>query len=246
MRWSLPRRDRAALPRPRLRCLDPGARAGGGAGGVVPALVFERAPRRGLQVTAGHRGLRGGPGHCASLRRPGGGARRRGRAWCATPPRPSTTSPTASGWVPATWSSAPSSNTTPTCCPGPDAASMRWVECGPDGTFGTDDVVADARRRDRPALLDADRRLERHGVDPPGRDDLRGGARARDRRPARCGPAGAAPSFADWARLHGVQRAQDVRPVRSGRSHRAAATPSRPATRSSPAAARSTWSTWTR
>ena len=29
-------------------------------------------------------------------------------------------------------------------------AARRWVECGPDGTFGVDDVGGRARRRPRP------------------------------------------------------------------------------------------------
>ena len=46
------------------------AAGGAGPGGGVPALVLERAPRRRLQVPAGHRRLRGGPRGRPGLRRP--------------------------------------------------------------------------------------------------------------------------------------------------------------------------------
>ena len=65
----------------------------------------------------------------------------------ATPPRRSTTWPTACG-------SAPDDVVVTTVVehhanllPWARVATRRWVECGRDGTFGTDDVVAGARRR---------------------------------------------------------------------------------------------------
>ena len=79
----------------------------------------------------------------AALAFAGRPTRRRTTTWrssAATPPRPSTTWPTGSGWPAMTSWSPPWSSTTPTCCPGPGCATCRYVECGPDGTFGADDV----------------------------------------------------------------------------------------------------------
>ena len=51
--------------------------AGRRAGGRLPAVVLERAPRRRLQVADGHRRLRGGPRRGPALRRPRRTRRRR-------------------------------------------------------------------------------------------------------------------------------------------------------------------------
>ena len=51
-------------------------------------------------------------------------------------------------------------------------ASRRWVECGTDGTFGTDDVVRVLDRRSPPGAAGPDGSVERHRVAAPGRRDL--------------------------------------------------------------------------
>ncbi len=101
-------------------------------------------------------------------------------------------------------------------------ATRRWVECGPEGTFDTGDVVRvleDGRRAGPPG---PDRRLQRHRLAAPGRGDLRRGPRPRCPGPARRGPAGAAPSPAGGARLRRLQRPQALRTLRRRRAHRAA------------------------
>ena len=70
----MPRRDAPPLPRPGLRRLDAGHGRRGRGGRRLPPLVLERAPRRRLQVPHVHRRLRGGPPAGAGLRRaPTGG-----------------------------------------------------------------------------------------------------------------------------------------------------------------------------
>ena len=67
-------------------------------------------------------------------------------------PKPSTTSPTDYTCASTTSWSRPLSNTTPIFCRS-RVASRRFVECGPDGTFTTADVVAELDRTPRARLL---------------------------------------------------------------------------------------------
>ena len=103
-----------------------------------------------------------------------------------------------------------------------------------------------ARRRAAPGAAGPHRCLERHRVDAPDRRDLRRGARARHagapgRGAARPAPAAARRGPTSWPSA-GTSSTRPSAPAHSsGRD-----APSRPATRSWPAAARSTWSTSTR
>ena len=124
-------------------------------GSGVPALVFERPPRRGLQVPGGYRCLRTGPLGRSCLRRadrPTCGRATTWRSSAATPPKQSTTWRTASGW--------PSDVVVTTVVehhanllPWSRVATCRYVECDRNGTFGADDVVAALDQRPAPRLL---------------------------------------------------------------------------------------------
>ena len=167
----------------RLGRLDRGAAGGGRAGRRLPALVLERAPWRRVQVADGHRGLRGGPGRGAALRRPRRAATTSPSS-AATPPRPSTTSPTGCGSSPddviVTTVVEHHANLLPWARAGAD---RRYVECGPDGTFTVDDVVAALDDGPAPALLAITGATNVTGWLPPHRRDHRRGPRARR---ARC------------------------------------------------------------
>jgi len=102
-RGPVSRRDRAALPRPRLRRVDPGHDGGGRGGGRLHPVVLERAPGAGHKsraATAAYEAAR--EQVLAFAGRPATATRWRSSA--ATRPRPSTTSPTGCGPLRPTWS----------------------------------------------------------------------------------------------------------------------------------------------
>ena len=101
-------------------------------------------------------------------------------------------------------------------------AERRYVECGPDGTFGVDDVTAalDAGPRP-PALLAVTGASNVTGWLPPLDADHRRGARPGRTGAGRRRPAGPAPAAAGHRRLPGPERAQALRPVRHRRPDRA-------------------------
>ena len=243
---SLPRRHRTPLPRPRLRRLDAGPAVGGRPGQRVPALVLERAPRRRLQVAAGHGRLRGGPRQRAPLRPAAGrwrrrrdpgaqhhrghqppglpagpGPRRRGGHHGGRAPR----QPAALG-------------------AGGDAAlggmrhraapSRRPTSCGSSTTAG------------RPALLALTGASNVTGWLPPV-EEICAEAHARGvpvlLDAAQLAPHRPLPTGPDFVAFSGHKL---YAPFGAGALHRAPARSSSRATRSWPAAARSTWSTWTR
>ena len=74
-------------------------------------------------------------------------------SWCATPRRPSTSSPTGWAWAPTTWWPPRWSSTTPTCSPGRGWRRGAGWSAGPHGTFETADVVRVLEDGRRPALL---------------------------------------------------------------------------------------------
>ena len=128
----------------------------------------------------------------------------------------------------------------------PRGASLRWVECGPDGTFDVDDVVRVLDDGPTPALLALTGASNVTGWLPPV-EEICAAAHERGVPVApRRGAAGAPPAAAGGARLRRLQRAQALRAVRRRGADRAAARPSRPGDPSWPAAAPSTSSTSTR
>ena len=113
---------------------------------------------------------------------------------CRNTTEASTISPTGCGSSPTTSCSPRWSSTTPTCCPGRGWPRRRYVECGPDGTFETDDVVAGARRQPAPRGCSPSPAPPTSPVAAPARRDRGRRPRARGprlarRRPARPPPA---------------------------------------------------------
>ena len=125
-------------------------------------------------------------------------------------------------------------------------AARRWVECGTDGTFGTDDVVRVLDDGRPPALLALTGASNVTGWLPPVEEIC---AAAHERGvPVLLDAAQLAPHrpLPGGAGLRRLQRPQALR-ARSGPARSSGrGAPSRPATRSWPAGARSTWSTSTR
>ena len=210
--------------------------------------VLERAPGRGVQVAARHRGLRVGPGHRARLRRR---RTRRVPGDIAILCRNTTEAINHLAYrlrlepddVVLTTVVEHHANLLPW---GRVAhAALRRVRSGRH--------LRRRRRRGRPRrqsprprLLAADRRLERHRMVAAAvrhhrrrpRPGCPGGARRRPARPP--------PAHPGRGRLRGLQRPQAVRPLRRRRPRRARPPPSPKATPSWPAAGPSTSSTSTR
>ena len=212
----------------------------------VPPVVLERAPGRRLQVPPGHGGLRGGPGQHARVRR--AGPRADGNVVVLV--RNTTEAINHLAYrlrlgpddVVATTVVEHHANLLPWA----RVAQRRWVECERRRHLRPRRRHRRARRRAAAGAAGPDRRLQRHRMAATGRRHLRGGPRPRGPGPARCRPAGPAPTPPLGTRLRRLQRPQALRPLRRRRAHRAARGLRGPATRSWPAAARWTWSTWTR
>ena len=216
--------SRAPLPRPRLRRLHPGPAVGGGPGQRVPAVVLERAPRRGLQVrraTAAYEEARDSVHRFVRAGRPDGddvvvlvrntteahqppglpagpGPRRRGGHHGRRAPR----QPAALG---------------------PGRRHGAGWSAAPTGTFEIADVVRVLDDGRPPGPAGAHGSLQRHGLAAAGRGDLRRGARRGV--PVLLDAAQLAPHrpLPDGTRLRGLQRPQAVRAVRCRRAHRATA-----------------------
>ena len=146
------RRPRAAVPLARRRGVDAGTAGGRRPRQGVPALVLERAPRRRLQVAGGDRRLRGRPGRRPALRR----SRADGDD-VAIICRNTTEAINHLAYrlrlepddVVVTTVAEHHANLLPWA----RLCDRRFVECGADGTFGVDDVVACSTRAPRPRLL---------------------------------------------------------------------------------------------
>ena len=134
------------VERPAVRArpggLHPGPPGRRRAGRRLPALVLERPPRGRLPVAPRHPRLRGGPAGGARLRRTGPRRRRRGHPRAGTPRRPSTTWPTGCASTPTDVVVTTVVEHHANLLPWGRVATRRYVECGPDGTFGVDDVTA--------------------------------------------------------------------------------------------------------
>ena len=149
-------------------------------------------------------------------------------------------------WAPTTWWSPRSSSITPTCCLGPGGPAALGGVRSRRHLQHVDDVVAVLDDGPAPALLAMTGASNVTGWLPPVEEICAAAHAAGHPRAARCGPAGPAPSPPAVARLHRLQRPQALRPLRAGRADRPRADLRRTAIRSWPAAARWTWSTWTR
>ena len=100
-------------------------------------------------------------------------------------------------------------------------AQRRWVECGTDGTFTVDDVIAVLDAGPRPKLLAMTGASNVTGWLPPV-EEICAEAHARGvPGPARRGAARPPPSPPRGARLHRLQRSQALRALRRRRADRA-------------------------
>ncbi len=126
-------------------------------------------------------------------------------------------------------------------------AQRRWVECGPDGTFTTEDVVAVLDDGRPPALLTLTGASNVTGWLPP-IDEICAQAHARGipvlLDAAQLAPHRPLPTGPDFIATFPAATSSTPRLAPAPSS--APAPCSRPATRSWPAAAPSTWSIWTR
>ena len=239
------RRRRPPLPEPRRRRVHRRAPGGRGARQRLPAVVLERASRRRLQVAPRDRRLRARTARDPSrspAATPSAGRRRdllpehdRGDQ----PPRVPVAALAPTDVV-VTTVVEHHANLLPVGARQP--APIRRVR-RLDGTFTVDDVIAALDETPRPKLLAITGASNVTGWMPPIDEIVARRARAWRARLPRRRPARAAPPAPDAGRLRGVERPQDVRAVRSGCARRPAPERSPKATRSSPAAARST--SWT-
>ena len=101
-------------------------------------------------------------------------------------------------------------------------ARRRFVECGSDGTFGVDDVVAALAAGPEPRALGDHGGVERDRLVATDRRDRGGRPRAWGARVPRRRPARAAPTAAAGGRFRRLERSQDVRAVRRRRPRRSA------------------------